>query len=157
MLGKSLLFVSLFAMVAISNAVTDFLLIYEEYYDFGQGGQYASGPVQFDVYGSEPSYLIIDGQSGPVIALFPPTLSEFREVEADRLYKMPIERPVQDASLFRWRPNPMIETYPDGFRMCSSRIIPRYTNSYSWPMRSGCILWSSTAMDGRAMKSWWTL
>ena len=71
MLGKFQLLASFIVLATISNALAiqnsadNSLLIYEQYYDFGQGGQYASEPVQFEIYGSEPSYLILDGQSRP--------------------------------------------------------------------------------------------
>ena len=118
MLGKSLLFVSLIAMVAISNAVTDDLLMYQEYYDLDQGEEYASGPVQFNVYGSEPSYLIIDGQSRTYDPYYVPSNSLWIQGSTSwtQYIKCPLNARFRMLAYSDGGPTTMIETYPDGYQ-----------------------------------------
>ena len=37
---------------------SDSLMMYQEFYDMGQGTESTAGPEQFDIYGAEPTYLI---------------------------------------------------------------------------------------------------
>ncbi|VVB64924.1 Uncharacterised protein [uncultured archaeon] len=90
--------------------------MYQEFYNFGQGTGTASGPVRFDIYGAEPTYLIINGQSRP----YDPNY-----VSADSLWiqgrtswtqyiKCPMNAQVMMLALSNRAPATMIETYADG-------------------------------------------
>jgi hypothetical protein len=97
---------------------SDSLLIYEQYYDFGQGGQYASGPVQFEVYGSEPSYLIIDGQSKAYDPYYIPSNSlwiQGRTSWTDYI-KCPLNARFRMLAYSDGGGATMTETYPDGYQ-----------------------------------------
>ena len=124
MLGKFQLLASFIVLATISNALAiqnsadNSLMIYEQYYDFGQGGQYASGPVQFEVYGSEPSYLILDGQSRPYDSNHVPSNSlwiQGRTSWTDYI-KCPLNARFRMLAYSNGGPTTMIETYPDGYQ-----------------------------------------
>ena len=124
MLGKFQLLASFIVLATISNALAiqnsadNSLMIYEQYYDFGQGGQYASGPVQFEVYGSEPSYLILDGQSRPYDSNHVPSNSlwiQGRTSWTDYI-KCPLNARFRMLAYSDGGPTTMIETYPDGYQ-----------------------------------------
>jgi len=136
---------------------SDPLLIYEQYYDLNQGEVYASGPMQFEIYGSEPSYLIIDGQSRPYDSNYVPSNSLWIQGRTSwtQYIKCPLGARFKMLAYSDGGSTTMIETYPDGYQDVQQyRFYGDTPNWSSWPMRSGGTPWYSMAMAGRAMKLW---
>ena len=130
-LRRSQILVLIILLPAISNATaisdssmgdpllsSDTLLMYEQYYDLNQGEVYASGPVQFEIYGSEPSYLIIDGQSRPYDSNYVPSNSLWIQGRTSwtQYIKCPLGARFKMLAYSDGGPTTMIETYPDGYR-----------------------------------------
>jgi hypothetical protein len=130
-LGRSQLLASIIFLAAISNTTaisdssmgdpllsSDPLHIYEQYYDLNQGEVYASGPVQFEIYGSEPSYLIIDGQSRPYDSNYVPSNSLWIQGRTSwtQYIKCPLGARFKMLAYSDGGPTTMIETYPDGYQ-----------------------------------------
>lgn len=94
------------------------LLIYEQYYDINQRQVPSSGPVQFEIYGSEPSYLIIDGQSRPYDSNYVPSNSLWIQGRTSwtQYIKCPLGAQFKMLAYSDGGPTTMIETYPDGYQ-----------------------------------------
>jgi len=124
MLGKFQLLASFIILAAISNAVAiqnsadNSLLMYEQYYDLNQGEVPASGPVQFEIHGSEPSYLIIDGQSRTYDSNYVPSNSLWIQGRTSwtQYIKCPLGARFKMLAYSDGGPTTMIETYPDGYQ-----------------------------------------
>ena len=97
---------------------SDSLQIYEEYYNLNPGDVYASGPVQFEIHGSEPSYLIIDGQSRPYDFNYVPSNSLWIQGRTSwtQYIKCPLGARFKMLAYSDGGPTTMIETYPDGYQ-----------------------------------------
>ncbi len=147
MLGRAFLLLSFLALAVISNVLaydgsisisidktgqagygeaasgsgqtsSDSLFMYQEYYDLGQGEQYASGPVQFNIYGSEPTYLIVDGQSRPYDPYYVPSNSLWIQGRSSwtQYIKCPLGARFKMLAYSNGGPTTMVETYPDGYQ-----------------------------------------
>jgi len=101
-----------------SEGSSDSLLIYEQYYDLNPGDVYASGPVQFEVYGSEPTYLIINGQSRSYDSKYVPSNSLWIQGRTSwtQYIKCPLNARFKMLAYSDGGLTTMVETYPDGYQ-----------------------------------------
>ena len=97
---------------------SDSLLMYEQYYDLNQGQVSASGPVQFEIYGSEPTYLVINGQSRPYDSRYVPSNSLWIQGRTSwtQYIKCPLNARFKMLAYSDGGPTTMVETYPDGYQ-----------------------------------------
>jgi len=101
-----------------SEGSSDSLRIYEQYYNLNPEDVYASGPVQFEVYGSEPTYLIINGQSKPYDSKYVPSNSLWIQGRTSwtQYIKCPLGARFKMLAYSDGGPITMVETYPDGYQ-----------------------------------------
>lgn len=103
---------------ASGQGSSDSLQIYEQYYDLNPGDVYASGPVKFEVYGSEPTYLVMNGQSRPYDSRYVPSNSLWIQGRTSwtQYIKCPLNARFKMLAYSDGGPTTMVETYPDGYQ-----------------------------------------
>jgi hypothetical protein len=112
------------------QASSDDLSQYQEYYNFDQGGQSQTGPIQYMVSGSEPESLVVGGESRP----FDP-----RSISINSLWiqgssswtqyiKCPLGATFRMLAFSYGGPVTMVEVYPDGRQLVNNYYFyPDYT------------------------------
>lgn len=112
----------------------DSLAIYREFYLQNQealgSGQVLSGPVQFDLNGNEPAYLIMDGQSLPYDPYYVPANSLWIQGRSSwtQYMKCPLNARFGMLALSQGGSVMVVERYPDGYQSVQQYVFyPGYT------------------------------
>jgi hypothetical protein len=112
----------------------DSLAMFREFYEPDQGtqgsGPVQSGPVQFNLNGNEPTYLIINGQSRPYDPYYVPTNSFWilGRTSWTQYIKCPMNAQFSMIALSQGGPTTVVERYPDGYQSVQQEVFyPGYT------------------------------
>lgn len=119
---------------------SDSLAMYQEFYDMGQGTQSMTAPAQFQIYGSEPSYLIINGQSKPYDPYYVPTNSFWIQGKTSwtQYMKCPLNARFRMLAYSQGGPTTVVEDYPNGYQMVNQYNFYRgYTQLIFWADMEG--------------------
>jgi len=119
---------------------SDSLAMYKEFYDMGQGTQSMTGPAQFQIYGSEPSYLIINGQSKPYDPYYVPTNSFWIQGKTSwtQYMKCPLNARFRMLAYSQGGPTTVVEEYPNGYQMVNQyNFYHGYTQLIFWADMEG--------------------
>lgn len=113
----------------------DSLAQYQEFYSFDQRTQTQAGPVQFDIYRSEPTYLIINGQSQPYNQNYVPYNSLW--IQGTTRWTQYIQCPINARfKLLAYTQGGLVtvvEVYPNGYQHVNNyQFHPGYTQLYFW-------------------------
>jgi hypothetical protein len=113
------------------------LAMYQEFYDMGQGtqGMTATAPTQFQIYGAEPTYLILNGQSTPYNAAYVPTNSFWIQGRTSwtQYMKCPLNARFRMLAYSQGGPTTVVEDYPNGYQMVNKyNFYPGYTQLIFW-------------------------
>jgi hypothetical protein len=116
---------------------SDSLAMYQEFYDMGQGTQSttATAPTQFQIYGAEPTYLIINGQSTPYNPAYVPTNSFWIQGRTSwtQYMKCPLNARFRMLAYSQGGPTTVVEEYPNGYQMVKQYYFYRgYTQLMFW-------------------------
>ena len=109
---------------------SDSLMMYQEFYDMGQGTESTAGPAQFDIYGAEPTYLIINGQSKPYNSYYMPSNSFWIQGRTSwtQYIKCPMNARFKMLAYSQGGPAKVVETYPNGYQMVNQYV---FYNGYT--------------------------
>jgi hypothetical protein len=114
----------------------DSLIQYQEFYSFDQRTQTQAGPVQFDIYRSEPTYLIINGQSQPYSPNFVPYNSLWIQgtTRWTQYIQCPINARFKLLAFSQGGPATVVELYPNnGYQTVNNyQFYPGYTQFFFW-------------------------
>lgn len=112
----------------------DSLIMFQEFYDLDPGIQGSSpvqpGPVQFDLNGNEPSYLIINGQSRPYDPYYVPANSFWIQGRSSwtQYIKCPLNARFSMLAFSQGGSVTVVERYPDGYQSVQQYVFyPGYT------------------------------
>ena len=112
----------------------DSLAMFREFYEPDQGTQGSnpvqSGPVQFDLNGNEPTYLIINGQSRPYDPYYVPANSFWilGRTSWTQYIECPMNARFSMIALSEGGPTTVVERYPDGYESVQQYVFyPGYT------------------------------
>jgi hypothetical protein len=112
----------------------DSLAMFREFYEPDQGTQGSnpvqSGPVQFDLNGNEPTYLIINGQSRPYDPYYVPSNSFWilGRTSWTQYIECPMNARFSMIALSEGGPTTVVERYPDGYQSVQQYVFyPGYT------------------------------
>jgi hypothetical protein len=110
------------------------------FYDTDQGTQSMTAPAQFQIYGSEPSYLIINGQSKPYDPYYVPTNSFWIQGKTSwtQYMKCPLNARFRMLAYSQGGPTTVVEDYPNGYQMVNQYNFYRgYTQLIFWADMEG--------------------
>ncbi|HEX7445860.1 MAG TPA: hypothetical protein VF300_05670 [Methanothrix sp.] len=112
----------------------DSLAMFQEFYYLDPGNQASSpvqsGPVQFDLSGNEPTYLVINGQSRPYDPYYVPSNSFWILGRSSwtQYIKCPLNARFSMLALSQGGPVTVVERYPDGYQSVQQYVFyPGYT------------------------------
>jgi len=113
------------------------LAMYQEFYNMDQGtrSMTATAPTQFQIYGAEPTYLIINGQSKPYNPAYVPTNSFWIQGSTSwtQYMKCPLNARFRMLAYSRGGPTTVVEDYPNGYQMVNQyNFYPGYTQLIFW-------------------------
>jgi hypothetical protein len=114
----------------------DSLMQYQEFYSFDQGTQTQAGPVQFDIYRSKPSYLIINGQSQPYSPNYVPYNSLWIQgtTRWTQYMQCPFNARFKLLAFSQGGPATVVEVYSNnGYQTVNNyQFYPGYTQFFFW-------------------------
>jgi len=114
----------------------DSLIQYQEFYSLDKKTQTQAGPVQFDIYRSEPTYLIINGQSQPYNPNFVPYNSLWIQgtTRWTQYIQCPINARFKLLAFSQGGPATVVELYPyNGYQTVNNyQFYPGYTQFFFW-------------------------
>jgi hypothetical protein len=114
---------------------SDSLAMYQEFYSFDQGTQSQARPVQFDIDRSEPTYLIVNGQSQPYNPSYVPYNSLWIQgtTRWTQYMQCPLNARFKLLAFSQGGPATVIEVYPDGYQTVNNyQFYPGYTQFFFW-------------------------
>ncbi|MCJ7444977.1 MAG: hypothetical protein MUO26_10700 [Methanotrichaceae archaeon] len=109
---------------------SDSLMMYQEFYDMGPGIQDSSGPVQFNIYEAEPSYLIVNGQSRPYDPYYVTANSFWIQGRTSwtQYIQCPMNAWFRMLAFSDGGPAKVVEIYPNGYPLVNQYMFyPGYT------------------------------
>lgn len=113
---------------------TDSLAMFQEFYDLDPGIQASSpvqsDPIQFDLSGNEPAYLVINGESRPYDPYYVPANSFWILGRSSwtQYIKCPLNARFSMLAYSQGGPVTVVERYPDGYQSVQQHVFyPGYT------------------------------
>ncbi len=123
------------SMPGTGEQSTDSLAMFQEFYYLDQGTRESSpvqsGPVQFDLSGNEPAYLVINGQSRSYDPYYVPSNSFWIQGRTSwtQYIKCPLNARFRMLAFSQGGPVTVVERYPDGYQSVQQYVFyPGYTS-----------------------------